>query len=246
MFLRISATTSSCRRKTHDSRRQPGVIKVEVNRIIGLLARSLCGSCRSRRWRSAGHNKVKISTARTHKTRRQIRNLKIRVALMQERKAGIRSKYPQAFRQDISFKWQPVRRLIFTPAPRKVHKNTRLRIKARTARMLGFVRRGERCTIYFNRPKGATSLFLAANPSTVNVARCGNMQVRTIRKPRSAHRKILQMQPCDQLTLLRTMVPCFVRQLFDLEREEQNLSQVSEENRLFISASLHLQKSALT
>lgn len=36
--------------------------------------------------------------------------------------------------------------------------------------MLGFVKRGDRCTIYFIRPKGATSLFLAANPSTVNVA----------------------------------------------------------------------------
>lgn len=80
---------------------------------------------------------------------------------MQERKAGIRSKYPQAFRQDISFKWQPVRQLIFTPVPRKVYKNTRLRIKTRTARMLGFARRGDRYTVYFNRPKGATSLFFS-------------------------------------------------------------------------------------
>lgn len=47
--------------------------------------------------------------------------LKIRVALMQRRKAGIKSKYPEAVRQDIPFKWQPVRRLTFTTAVRKVH-----------------------------------------------------------------------------------------------------------------------------
>lgn len=50
----------------------------------------------------------------------------------------------------------------------------------------------------------------------------------------------------DQLTRLRTIVPCLVRQLVDVEREEWNLSQVSQANGLFISASLHLQKSALT
>lgn len=42
---------------------------------------------------------------------------------MQDGKARIRSKYPQAFRQDISSKWQPVHRLVFTPAVRKGQKN---------------------------------------------------------------------------------------------------------------------------
>lgn len=49
--------------------------------------------------------------------------LKIRVALMQGRKAGIKSKYPEeAFWQVIPFKWQPLRRLILTNAVKKKKK----------------------------------------------------------------------------------------------------------------------------
>lgn len=60
--------------------------------------------------------------------------LKIRVAPMQGRKAGIKSKYPEPFRRDIPFKWQPVRRLVFTVAVRKVHKkNPSTRKTPRTA-----------------------------------------------------------------------------------------------------------------
>lgn len=51
---------------------------------------------------------------------------------MQGRKAGIKSKYPEPFRRDIPFKWQPVRRLVFTVAVRKVHKKKKHLYKENT------------------------------------------------------------------------------------------------------------------
>lgn len=61
---------------------------------------------------------------------------------MQDGKARIRSKYPQAFRQDISSKWQPVRRFIFTPAVRKAQKNHTSVTKAKDSTYFLVVRRG--------------------------------------------------------------------------------------------------------
>lgn len=76
---------------------------------------------------------------------------------MQGRKAGIKSKYPEPFRRDIPFKWQPVRRLVFTVAVRKVHKKNRLQGKHPEQQLFSNLL-AEACRTHFIRPKNAISL----------------------------------------------------------------------------------------
>lgn len=149
------------------------------------------GRCRPRRWRSAGRHKVKISTTRTRQTRRQIMKLKIRVGVMQDGKARIRSKYPQACRQDIFSKRQPVHRLIFTPAVRKEQKNHTFATRATGSTYVLVCKTGRHTYNTFYPSEGRhfpvfTGWTRLTRAQYRRLTCCGNMHVRTIRKTGSA------------------------------------------------------------